>query len=153
MAKKFLDALADAFEDDVLTEVIPLQERPARQTPNRRKKRFVESLDETLGQKTSTRKPKGKGNRKRRKSLLDTMEEALDNDVFDQIFPEAKNRPTKRGKTFEHEPESPFSTMITTKVLDRAREIALQKGIRVKDVINMALSLYVDKELDDNADL
>jgi hypothetical protein len=39
--------------------------------------------------------------------------------------------------------------MITKQVLDRAREIASLKGIRVKDVLNIALRIYVEREVAD----
>lgn len=149
MAKKFLDILSDAFEEDALTDIIPA-ERSRRKSPpkpaakrsrgGKRRKRFVERMNESLpaeaGEKTS-----------QRKSLLDTMEEALDNQIFDDLFP-APRRRTSKGALPPQDPnlESRFSTMITTEVLNRAREIAQHKGIRVKDVINAALKLYIDQE-------
>ncbi|MCI4671971.1 MAG: hypothetical protein MRZ79_27760 [Bacteroidia bacterium] len=141
MAKKFLDVLGEAFEEDMLDDVIPNQKRIV---PSRRKKKgFLDTLNKN--HKTNSEAPKGN---KKKKSLLDTMEEALDNQVFDQLFPDSRKRPKMTQKEINRAMESPFSTMITTEVLDRAREIARQKGIRVKDVINAALKLYVDKEAD-----
>lgn len=137
MAKKFLDVLGEAFEEDVLEDVIPSQKQspPSR----RRKKGFLDSLNKNHN-------PSQNKSTKRKKSLLDTMEEALDNQVFDQLFPDSKQRPRLSSKEANRATESPFSTMITTEVLDRAREIARQKGIRVKDVINLALKVYVEKQ-------
>jgi len=136
MAKKFLDVFGEAFEEDILDEVIPNpQKNPS---SKRRKKRFMPSLNEAHSP--------SKEKKTKKKSLLDTMEEALDNQVFDQLFPDAKNRPKISDKEAQRVIESPFSTMITTEVLDRARAIAQQKGLRVKDVINKALEIYVEQE-------
>jgi hypothetical protein len=146
MAKKFLDILADAYEEDELDALIPAKRKAVHQKAKdsadasqagagHRKKRFLEQISDNLPEA-----PKGKG----RKSLLETMEEALDNQAFDDIFPE---RPTQQYLDREQKAlESRFSTMITTEVLTRARQIAELKGIRVKDVINTALRIYVERE-------
>ncbi|RMG58181.1 MAG: hypothetical protein D6722_23900 [Bacteroidetes bacterium] len=145
MAKRFLDALGEAFDDDVLDDVIPPPRRKA--SGSRRKKRFRDSLSEKIPEEEGSfvKPPKRKTASREAKSLLDTMEEALDNQVFDSLFPERPQRPPA-DQLDPPKLESPFSTMITTDVLQRAREIAIAKGIRVKDVINMALSLYVNDE-------
>ena len=145
MAKKFLDILGSAFEDETLEEVIPQRKKPPR--PKRRKKRFVDVLEENIPEEESSLIPKKTS--RPRKSLLDTMEEALDNQVFDELFPVADKRRSTNRRSSSTPPnlESRFSTMITTEVLQRAREIAESKGIRVKDVINAALKLYVEKEM------
>lgn len=147
MAKKFLDILADAYEEDELDALIPAKRKTADKKPRsenkgtqggggRRKKRFIDQINENLPPEP----PKGKG----RKSLLETMEEALDNQVFDEIFP---RKPDSHSLDQEQKAlESRFSTMITTEVLTRARQIAELKGIRVKDVINTALRIYVERE-------
>ena len=149
MAKKFLDILGDAFEDETLEEVIPQQRK--KRAPKRRKKRFVDVLGENIPEEESTLTDK-RTSTNRKKSLLDTMEEALDNQVFDELFPVARKRRPQRRRTSTSSPpanlESRFSTMITTEVLQRAREIAEAKGIRVKDVINAALKLYVEQEVE-----
>lgn len=136
MAKKFLDVLGDAFEDDMLEDVIPASQRSRatkRDNP-RRKKRFTESLKEE--KKTPPR----------RKSLLDSMDDALDNNVFDTIFPSASQYKDKNAR--RQQIETRFSTMITTEVLEKARQIAISRGVRVKDVINKALEFYLDNYQD-----
>lgn len=140
MAKKFLDILADAYEEDELGALIP-DKRPKKanqptrpRSGGRRKKRFIDSINESLPPEP-TKAP--------RKSLLETMEEALDNQLFDEIFPHKRTPQTDEE---DRQLESRFSTMITTDVLNRARQIAEQKGIRVKDVINTALRIYVEHE-------
>lgn len=145
MAKRFLDVLGEAFEDDVLDDVIPPPRRKAA-AGGRRKKRFLDSLSEKLPEEEGTLTPPPSRKKGRQgKSLLDTMEEALDNQVFDSLFPQRQQRPPA-DQLDPPDVESPFSTMITTQVLQRAREIAIAKGIRVKDVINLALRMYVDEE-------
>jgi len=142
MAKKsFLDTLADGYEDDVLDTLIPHKKKASTSKRaagggGRRKKRFIDSMSENLPDP-----PAKKG-----KSLLETMEEAHDNNVFDDLFPRRRNR--NQSREFQ-KLESRFSTMITTDVLKRAQQIAEARGIRVKDVINAALKIYVEKEMDE----
>lgn len=159
MAKKFLDILGDAFEDDALADIIPAERSrrrgaesekesapPKRKRTSQRRKRFVERMNESM--------PADPQAKPQRKSLLDTMEEALDNQVFDDLFPKARPRRNRKpgGAIPPPDPnlESRFSTMITTQVLNRAREIAEAKGIRVKEVINAALQLYIEQESPEN---
>lgn len=143
MAKKFLDILADAnaYDEDVLDGLIPSKRKKAEKNSRggaRRKKRFIDSINESLPPE-----PDGKG----RKSLLETMEEALDNHVFDEMFPRKSGQGAKTEQD-DRQLEIRFSTMITSNVLNRARQIAEQKGVRVKDVINAALRMYVEQESD-----
>ncbi|MEL7530359.1 MAG: hypothetical protein AAFN10_03585 [Bacteroidota bacterium] len=164
MAKKFLESMGgEAYGDDVLADLIPVRRsksttpkpktnsnKPSRPETKRssggRKKRFLDSIDKQMQNSRPERKTTSKGGRK---SFLDTIEEALDNNVFDEIIPEkplwAKKQKSQTEAQKREEMER-FSTMITKEVLDRAREIAKQKGIRVKDVINTALRYYVEKE-------
>ncbi|GAB4423583.1 MAG: hypothetical protein OHK0039_40250 [Bacteroidia bacterium] len=144
MAKKFLDILGDAFDDEVLDEVIPAK-RPKTPAPTRRKKRFLETISEKLPEDDAAPLTLRRNTRGVQLTLLETMEEALESQVFDSIFPKPVIR-TGEDPLAAPQLESPFSTMITTQVLERARQIALAKGIRVKDVINKALEFYVDRE-------
>lgn len=136
MAKKFLDVIGDTLDDDDLTDIIP-KARKKRSTsgsssPSRKRKRLVDSINENIPAEETTR----------RKTLLETMEEAFDDAAFDGVFP------TRKGAgSIKPDPslESRFSTMITTQILEKARQIATKRGIRVKDVINTALRLYVDQ--------
>ncbi|MFK7923403.1 MAG: hypothetical protein AB8H47_15680 [Bacteroidia bacterium] len=163
MAKKFLESMGgEAYGEDVLADLIPIRRSktaPKKETPKvkkprieakrssgGRKKRFLDSIDKQMQKSRPERKPANKGGRK---SFLDTIEEALDNNVFDDIIPEKPSWAKKQKPQSEAEQREEmerFSTMITKEVLDRAREIAKQKGIRVKDVINTALRYYVEKE-------
>ncbi len=140
MAKKFLDILADAHDDEELGSLIPHQRKnaPKRKkeanAPVRRKKRFRDSIDEAI-----PAEPRPKSNRR---SLLETLEEAFDGEVFDHLFPKKPGLSEEETRSLE----SRFSTMITTQVLARAKQIAEARGIRVKDVINTALKIYVEQE-------
>ncbi len=158
MAKKFLESLGEAFGEDVLVDLIPTREKkptsrkpreskPAAPKGGRSKKRFIDQIDEQMKANRPERNiaahsPK----RSHRKSFLDTIEEALDSNVFDEIIPEKPSWTRKGGVPVStKEAQERFSTMITKEVLDRAREIAKLKGIRVKEVINAALRYYLEK--------
>ena len=156
MAKKFLESLGDPFEDNVLTDLIPTrQEREktkAQRTADnasqkrggsRRKKRFAGRIGEALeGEEPKVR-------RVNEKRFLETIEEALEDHAFDDLIPTRKKKPprqTPNTPKTEEEEQVRFSMMITTRILDRAREVAEQKGVRIKDVINIALQRYIDFE-------
>lgn len=149
MAKGFLDMVEDAFDDDALTEVIPIVNSPNRGNSTKRtspKKKFRKNLESSL-QEITPRKSKRPS---RRKSFLDTIEEALEDNAFDDLIPR-RSKLSPSQKKQDDNIESRFSTMITTDVLKRAREIAELKGIRIKDVINIALKRYIDDEYESPA--
>jgi hypothetical protein len=151
MAKRFLDILGDAFEDDVLTDLIPkTQKAVPRSAPAvSKKKSFVETMKQSLPMEKSVQKPVSASSQPRRLTLLDAMEEALDSNLFDEIVPPASRNIRKGQIPDQFDPpqvEKPFHMMLTAEVLERAREIALAKGMRVKDVINAALKVYVEQE-------
>ena len=140
MAKRFLDTLGNAFEEDILEDVIP--SRKFTQDKNRRQTRS-ESKSKPVRKRTRRKSAPKKSTRK---SFLQTLEDALDNHAFDDFIPE--NILADQGSLLSKDGrlESRLSTMITTDVLNRAREIAQNKGIRIKDVITIALKWYIDKE-------
>ncbi|MDX2246194.1 MAG: hypothetical protein SF052_05440 [Bacteroidia bacterium] len=144
MAKKFLDRLGDAFEEDVLVDLIP-QKRP---TAPSRKKHFLGNIEENIPSPKKKSAPSRSSSSGKRKSFLDTIEEALDSNAFDEVIPIAPKWTRNPNPAQMEMPqiESPFSTMITNEALERAREIAIAKGIRIKDVINIALKMYIEKE-------
>lgn len=141
MAKKFLDSLGDAFEDNMLVDVIP-----TRRSSRSKKKNLLKPVVDTSDPPKKKRRTSNSRKTQRKKSFLDTIEDALDNNAFDDFLPADTSWKGKgNSSTTKVSPnEKPFSTMITAEVLDRAREIAIQKGIRVKDVINFALKRYVE---------
>ena len=71
------------------------------------------------------------------------MEDVLNDEAFDSIFP-TKRQPQKTvGSPLMS--EVPFSLMISENIFKRAKQIAQEKGVRIKDVINLALERYIDQ--------
>ena len=146
MGKSFLDRLDDAFGADTLPDVIPktvtpppsAQKRPKRRkTVSKRKKNFLDNIDENMAGSTPKAKKRGK------KSFLDTIEEALEDHAFDDLFPTRKTAARRKTANFD---KKQFSILLTTEVLSRARQIARQKKLNVDDVINIAIQRYIEVE-------
>ncbi|MDW3650710.1 MAG: hypothetical protein R8P61_26785 [Bacteroidia bacterium] len=145
MAKKFLETLGDVFEDDMLQDVIPMRkgQKPAK------RKNFLKALqDEKSEKKSAFTSSKTADTKKRRKSFLESIEDALENNAFDDIIP---NNPSwtqkkKNTSTLNKEFETRLSTSIPTNVLDRAKEIAKLKQLNLKEVIHIALKWYVEND-------
>ena len=145
MAKKFLETLGDVFEDDMLQDVIPMRkgQKPAK------RKNFLKALeDDTAKKKTTFSSSKTSDSKKRRKSFLESIEDALENNAFDDIIPNNPSWGQKRKDTSKtnKEFETRLSTSIPTNVLDRAKEIAKLKQLNLKEVIHIALKWYVENE-------
>lgn len=150
MAKKFLDTLDDAFEDDMLQDVIPMRKG----NPTRRKKSFLDRIQDKNGTAKHTPAKNTASNgkadlKKRRKSFLESIEDALENNAFDDIIPDnpswKKNKKASTSKEMK-KLETRLSTSIPTNVLDRAKEIARLKELHLKEVINIALKWYVEND-------
>ncbi len=149
MGKGFLDRIEDAFGAETLADVIPtnIPQVPVKQVKvnqpkrvSKRKKRFLENIDESFG-KASSAKKRGK------KSFLDTIEEALEDHAFDDLFPTRKQTTAQKISSVKPEfAKNQFNILLTTEVLRRARQIAKQKAIPVQDVINIALQRYIEQE-------
>lgn len=146
MGKSFLDRLDDAFGAETLSDVIPntvTPPPPPKRRPNRRKsvskrkKSFLENIDENMAENTPKSQKRGK------KSFLDTIEEALEDRAFDDLFPTRKDASRRKTPDFD---KKRFNILLTTQVLKRARQIARQKSIDVDDVINIALQRYIEVE-------
>lgn len=145
MAKKFLEHIKDAFDQDLLNDLIPT--RPIKTVPqdtrtvaNGGRVQRRKSLAGKLSELTDAQSFPIKMNEKR---FLDTIEEALEDHAFDAVIPDKR---TRTGTSLEDEPVVQFSTTLSLRVFNRAKEIAEMKGIRVKDVINVALQRYVESE-------
>ncbi len=159
MAKKFLENLADSFEDDALTDIIPGSRRSTEPAPKRhvssgRKHKLRSSLGDKLEELPNAPKTKQLKRTKRtkaskkRKSFLEAMEEAYEENAFDDIIPKQR-RPYSNATISPKEVEvleTRFSTTITTDILNLARRIAIIKNVRIKDVINRALERYIEEE-------
>lgn len=154
MAKKFLEKLGDSYEDDALLDIIPASRGPKQGTSRRgnsprRKSKLRNSIGEALEELPSGKKEKAPSTKQKRKSFLEAMEEAFEDNAFDDIIPKNR-RPQKTDRLTKEEIkviETRFSTTITTDILELARKIAIAKNIRVKDVINTALKKYVEEEV------
>lgn len=137
----------EVFGAETLAEVIPHAKKQPAKTGRRneqkgvskRKKRFLENIDENLG-KTPVKPARKSG----RKSFLDAIEEALEDQAFDDIFPKRKAPSGKAPSGKVDFNKSRFSILLTKEVLDRAQQIAKAKGISVNDVINIAIQRYVE---------
>ena len=145
MAKKFLETLGDVFEDDMLQDVIPMRkgQKPAK------RKNFLKALgDDNAKKKSSFTSSKNSDSKKRRKSFLESIEDALENNAFDDIIPNnpAWSQKRKDAAKTNKEFETRLSTSIPTNVLDRAKEIAKLKQLNLKEVIHIALKGYVENE-------
>jgi len=145
MAKKFLETLGDVFEDDMLQDVIPMRkgQKPAK------RKNFLKALeDDKANKKTTFTSSKTSDSKKRRKSFLESIEDALENNAFDDIIPNNPTWSQKRKDTAKtnKEFETRLSTSIPTNVLDRAKEIAKLKQLNLKEVIHIALKWYVEND-------
>lgn len=143
MAKRFLETLGDSFEDDMLQDVIPM--RKAKSRPKR--KSFLDTLDKSSANKKSPSKESAKETKKKRKSFLESIEDALENNAFDDIIPDNPSwRKNASVSALKKSLETRLSTSVTTNVLDRAKEIAKMKNLDLKEVINIALKWYVESE-------
>lgn len=139
MAKRFLDQLQIPLDDDFLGDLIPgrREKQPAAPAKSK-KKQFKSALDGTLDKEVTanTRSP-------RKKSFLGSIEAALQDNAFDEVIPVGRPLAKKDLEPSEDQRKSPFSLMIPSDVLERAREIAIAKSIRVSDVLNIALKYYL----------
>lgn len=160
MAKSFLDTLEDAFADDVLEDIIPDSRQTSAQPATRRsarsgkgasrKKSFLSHIEENLPEVRRARpasdKPVVKPDKQARKSFLETIEEAYDSSAFDDIMP---TRTWTRREVDRFDPEVEMdrrvSSLLTPEVRDRLKQIAIAKGIRVRDVLQRALELYLSE--------
>ncbi len=154
MSKKFLERLGDAFGDDELDDLLPTRKRESARTTHKRststppterskpshRKKFIKNIEQALDQKVPFN-----NKLKRDKTFLEAMEGALEDQAFDNIFPKKSVRQAEQPVS-DDETYVQFQTLISLKVFNRAKEIAIQKGIRIKDVINIALKWYLDHE-------
>lgn len=156
MGKSFLDTLDDAFEDHVLSDLIPdTRKAPAsRSLPvaskksGSRKKSFLHTIEDSISdiapKRTSSTAAAPKSSRK---SFLETIEEAYDQSAFDDLMP-SKGWSKKDIDTFspDKEFERKFGAYFTPAVMNKVKEIARGRGIRLQDVILRALELYLNTE-------
>ena len=151
MAKKFLTRIEQPVSEEVLSDLFTPRkssgeeknateggEKPS--VPGSRRKRFLKSINSSLEKQENSSSDYTPASERR---FLDAMEDALNDQAFDNIFPARKQ--SGAPSQSENHVEIPFSLMISEKIFSRAKQIALTKGIRVKDVINLALERYIEQ--------
>ncbi len=150
MAKKFIARIEQPMSEEVLADLFTSRRRginssenspvdKTQSTSSNRKKSFMKAMNRSRDNKSSSSEYAPTSERR----FLDAMEDVLNDEAFESIFP------TKRqGKVNPETPIStdvPFSLMISENIFNRAKEIAQEKGVRIKDVINLALERYIDQ--------
>lgn len=157
MAKRktsFLDSFAEVLEDDALTDLIP-GKKPIKNTDTppprrksastRRRKSFLETIGEALQEDPEgSTIPQKVITPREKKGFLDSLHGVLKDNAFEEVMP-MRPRKSSRSKVAKV-PEKPIQTTIESEILDKIRAVAEQKGIRIKDIINQALKRYVASE-------
>ncbi|MDP5171098.1 MAG: hypothetical protein NWR72_12710 [Bacteroidia bacterium] len=157
MAKSFLDTLDDAYDDHVLSDLIPDSRKPKQASRTRtsassekkapsRKKSFLHTIEENISE-NKPRRSAATTSSSKRKSFLETIEEAYDQAAFDDLMP-TRSWTKKDASDFSdvNAIEKKFGAMVTPAVLARVKQIAKSKGVSVQDVIQRALDLYLKSE-------
>jgi len=150
MAKNFLDRLGEAYDEDLFNDLIPTvkhksgkKEETAKTGQTRRRKKFIKNIEQALEGQI----PKKMETSSSEKKFLAAMDGALEDKAFDNVFPTKRANKDSSNKGDDY---IPFQTAISTTIFNRAKSIAIQKGIRIKDVINIALQWYLDNEYSPN---
>lgn len=168
MAKSFLDMLDDGYDDHILSDLIPDGKKPAKassprksentttaqtQKPTRaRKKSFLRNIEQNIGESSPKRvpptSPKSPARKTvKRKSFLETIEEAYDQSAFDDLIPDRQWAKREKADFPDNGAlERKFGSLVTPAVLARVRAIAKAKGVSVQDVIQRAIELYLRSE-------
>ena len=151
MAKKFIARIEQPLSEEVLADLFTPRKPSKRAEDDAsssanppasagRKKSFLKSLNVSLDKQKKAPKEFAPSSERR---FLDAMEDVLNDQAFENIFPSKRKTPAK-GEAPD-DGEVPFSLMISENIFNRAKEIAQSRGVRVKDVINMALERYIDQ--------
>jgi hypothetical protein len=150
MAKRFLESLGEAFEEDVLEEVIPAtrrQKAPPKKKPRKRgrKKAILQALDEAfesqrLKQAQSSSKKGGK------KSFLRNLNEELGSSDLEGLLPEPGAREHDFDSPASREALTRFTTSLDKDLLAEIRRYARTHQLRVRDVIQEALKIFLQQE-------
>jgi hypothetical protein len=148
MAKRFLETLGDAFDDSVLEDVIPVAEgRPLpkrKKSRSGRKKGILRALDEAFEvqrnrqQQTPTRKGK-------KKSFLQNLNDDFGETDLGGLVPSpAGNKETPDQKA-HRKAISRFTTSLDQSLLEKIRGYARENDLRVSEVIQEAVKIYLEK--------
>lgn len=150
MAKRFLETLGDAFEDSVLEDVIPVADRkrpvskkkPAR---SRRKKAILEALDEAFEVQRSRQHPKP-ARKGKKKSFLQNLSNDFGNADLGELIPKQTTGTETPDQTARRKALSRFTTSLDQSLLDKIRGYARDNDLRVSDVIQEAVKIYLGQE-------
>jgi hypothetical protein len=113
--KGFLDTLEDEPDNELLDELIPLR----RETPQKRNKQFLQNLEKNV-----------------------------EKSVFDDLFPsqpEWFKKKDKHEKVKPRKPQARISSSIDEDLMQEIRRMAELKQIRIKDILQEALEVWVKK--------
>lgn len=142
MAKKFLEEMDEVFGGDILADVIPFKKKnsPAQPVnkPQRsatRKKSFLSNIESGSTATSKSPRPRSK------KSFLDAIEAALEDEAFDDIIPIPKSQsPTPPiGK----EDMKRLSMAVPASTMSRLKSLAKEKNIGLNDLIRAAIEHYM----------
>ncbi len=146
MAKRFLETLGDAFDEQVLEDVIPVakprsKKPPKRSRPSRKRKAFLEAIDEAFESQrrkmAATHKNKPKSGKK---SFLNQIEDNLNEPTFEELMP---LRPTKKP---EDSPEVRFTALLDSELYKRMKAYSREQGLSLREVVQEALGIFLLKE-------
>lgn len=151
MAKKFIARIEQPMSEEILADLFTSRKKDtksggatdhgkAQRGSGNRKKSFMKALNLSREKQENTSKEYAPSSERR---FLNAMEDVLNDEAFDSIFPTKRQQPKAAGTPLMS--EVPFSLMISENIFKRAKQIAQEKGVRVKDVINLALERYIDQ--------
>ncbi|MEM6264862.1 MAG: hypothetical protein AAGI38_20280 [Bacteroidota bacterium] len=144
MAKRFLHTIGEAFEEDVLLDVIP-HKRPAR-----RKRRLSQAPNPTTDATLGMIDEMSKGSRgiserkstikKRKKGFLDAIGSAMEDPSLEQVAA----RPPRR-KTKSQSVETQLSLNVDAAIVRNMRKRAQQQGMSLKEAAQEAFKAYLEQ--------
>lgn len=151
MAKKFIARIEQPMSEEVLADLFTSRRkgnksegatdhRKSQRGTGTRKKSFMKALS---GSREKQDKASDEYTPSSERRFLNAMEDVLNDEAFDSIFPTKRQQNKTSGSPLMS--EVPFSLMISENIFKRAKQIAQEKGVRVKDVINLALERYIDQ--------
>ncbi len=148
MAKRFLESLGNAFDDDVLEDVIPVA-GGGRPLPKKksgrsgRKKGILEALDEAFEVQRSRQKAKP-GRKGKKKGFLQNLNDDYGNTDLGELIPAAMSEDSSPEETARRKALSRFTTSLDKNLLEQIRNYAREHELRVSDVIQEAVKIYLE---------
>jgi len=150
MAKRFLETLGDAFEDNVLEDVIPVAGSEKRPTPKRkrgrsgRKKAILEALDEAFEVQRSKQQRKPKKGRK--KSFLQQLNDDLGSPDLGELIPSKKNHELSEAEHTRRPALSRFPTSLHSDLLENIRSDVRPHSLRLREVLQEATTNHLSSQ-------